>query len=181
MKIPIYQVDAFTSEVFKGNPAAVCPLNEWLPDEIMQKIAQENNLSETAFFINKNDTFDIRWFTPISELDLAGHPTLATAHVIINELKMTPLLVNYNCHYNTKIGIRNLAYLRSLIGADFMQCTVSPERVKKITKETVKGDDARQKQIEEAKKTQLSQEQKIKKSVKDKIILLFSGILNLFL
>ena len=71
MKIPIYQVDAFTSEVFKGNPAAVCPLKEWLPDEVMQKIAQENNLSETAFFIKKNDSFDIRWFTPISELDLA--------------------------------------------------------------------------------------------------------------
>ena len=87
MKIPIYQVDAFTSEVFKGNPAAVCPLEEWLPDEVMQKIAQENNLSETAFFINKEDSFDIRWFTPISELDLAGHPTLATAHVIIKELK----------------------------------------------------------------------------------------------
>ena len=88
MKIPIYQVDAFTSEVFKGNPAAVCPLKEWLPDEVMQKIAQENNLSETAFFINKKDSFDIRWFTPISELDLAGHPTLATAHVIIEELNL---------------------------------------------------------------------------------------------
>ena len=88
MKIPIYQVDAFTSEVFKGNPAAVCPLKEWLPDEIMQKIAQENNLSETAFFVNKEDSFDIRWFTPVSELDLAGHPTLATAHVIIEELNL---------------------------------------------------------------------------------------------
>ena len=100
MKIPIYQVDAFTSEVFKGNPAAVCPLNEWLPDKIMQKIAQENNLSETAFFINNDDKFDIRWFTPISELDLAGHPTLATAHVIINEL-------NFNVDeifFKTKIG-----------------------------------------------------------------------------
>ena len=88
MKIPIYQVDAFASEVFKGNPAAVCPLKEWLPDEVMQKIAQENNLSETAFFINKDDSFDIRWFTPLSELDLAGHPTLATAHVIIEELNL---------------------------------------------------------------------------------------------
>ena len=59
MKIPIYQVDAFTSKIFKGNPAAVCPLTNWLPDKIMQEIAKENNLSETAFFINKNDTFDI--------------------------------------------------------------------------------------------------------------------------
>ena len=86
MKIPIFQVDAFTSELFKGNPAAVCPLDEWLPDNIMQEIAKENNLSETAFFINKNNLFNIRWFTPVAELDLAGHPTLATAHVIIKEL-----------------------------------------------------------------------------------------------
>ena len=100
MKIPIYQVDAFTSKVFKGNPAAVCPLNEWLPDDIMQEIAKENNLSETAFFINKKGVFDIRWFTPLSELDLAGHPTLATAHVIIEELnlKLKEII------FKTKIG-----------------------------------------------------------------------------
>ena len=73
MKIPIYQVDAFTSEVFKGNPAAVCPLKEWLSEKIMQEIAKENNLSETAFFVKNNEKFDIRWFTPVSELDLAGH------------------------------------------------------------------------------------------------------------
>ena len=86
MKIPIFQVDAFTSELFKGNPAAVCPLESWLPANIMQEIAKENNLSETAFFINQNNVFNIRWFTPVTELDLAGHPTLATAHVIIKEL-----------------------------------------------------------------------------------------------
>ena len=99
MKIPIYQVDAFTSKVFRGNPAAVCPLKEWLPDKILQEIAKENNLSETAFFINKNDKFDIRWFTPVSELDLAGHPTLATSHVIIKELnfKIDKII------FNTKI------------------------------------------------------------------------------
>ena len=100
MKIPIYQVDAFTSEVFKGNPAAICPLKEWLPDKIMQEIAKENNLSETAFFIDNNDQFEIRWFTPISELDLAGHPTLATAHVIIKEFnsKLEKII------FKTKIG-----------------------------------------------------------------------------
>jgi len=86
MKISLYQVDAFTSELFIGNPAAVCPLENWLPDNIMQEIAKENNLSETAFFINQNNVFNIRWFTPVVELDLAGHPTLATAHVIIKEL-----------------------------------------------------------------------------------------------
>tara|TARA_B100001057_G_scaffold349948_1_gene351433 strand:- start:9579 stop:10409 length:831 start_codon:yes stop_codon:yes gene_type:complete len=100
MKIPIYQVDAFTSKIFKGNPAAVCPLNEWLPDHIMQEIAKENNLSETAFFVNKKNPFNIRWFTPVSELDLAGHPTLATAHVIIKELnfKINEII------FKTKIG-----------------------------------------------------------------------------
>ena len=86
MIIPIYQVDAFTSKVFGGNPAAVCPLQEWISDNLMQKIAQENNLSETAFFVKNKNEFDIRWFTPLTELDLAGHPTLATAHVILKEL-----------------------------------------------------------------------------------------------
>ena len=85
MKIPIYQVDAFTSEIFKGNPAAVCPLQEWLSDQVMQNIAMENNLSETAFFIEDGDVFHIRWFTPKAELDLAGHPTLASAHILTNE------------------------------------------------------------------------------------------------
>ena len=78
MIIPIYQVDAFTSKVFGGNPAAVCPLQEWISDNLMQKIAQENNLSETAFFVKNKNEFDIRWFTPLTELDLAGHQTLAT-------------------------------------------------------------------------------------------------------
>ena len=88
MKIPLYQVDAFTSKIFNGNPAAVCPLENWINDDIMQKIAKENNLSETAFFIKNKNEFDIRWFTPVSEIDLAGHPTLATAHVILRELNL---------------------------------------------------------------------------------------------
>jgi len=87
MKIPIYQVDAFTDELFKGNSAAVCPLEKWLEDEVMQSIAAENNLSETAFYVKSGDGFDIRWFTPKVEIDLAGHPTLATAHVIFNHRK----------------------------------------------------------------------------------------------
>jgi len=88
MKIPIYQVDAFTSKIFEGNPAAVCPLEEWISENTMQNIAQENNLSETAFFVRRDNNFEIRWFTPLAELDLAGHPTLASAHIILKELSI---------------------------------------------------------------------------------------------
>jgi PhzF family phenazine biosynthesis protein len=70
MKFPLFQVDAFTDELFKGNPAAVCPLKEWLPAETMQHIALENNLSETAFYVKKGDSFELRWFTPKTEVDL---------------------------------------------------------------------------------------------------------------
>ncbi len=86
MKIPIYQVDAFTRKLFSGNPAAVCPLESWLPVATMQKIAMENNLSETAFFVDEGDTYGLRWFTPTVEVDLCGHATLATAHVLFNHL-----------------------------------------------------------------------------------------------
>ena len=87
MELTIYQVDAFTSNIFKGNPAAVIPLERWLPAEIMQNIALENNLSETAFFVPLKNNFHIRWFTPQAEVDLCGHATLATAHVIFHHLK----------------------------------------------------------------------------------------------
>ncbi len=79
--IPLYQVDAFTDRPFGGNPAAVCPLDEWLPDDVMQSIAMENNLSETAFFVPEGDGFRLRWFTPTDEVALAGM-TLATACVV---------------------------------------------------------------------------------------------------
>ena len=85
MKLPIYQIDAFTNEVFSGNPAAVCPLNSWLPDAVMQSIAAENSLSETAFFVPRYDRFHIRWFTPEDEVDLCGHATLATAWLIFKQ------------------------------------------------------------------------------------------------
>jgi len=78
----IYQIDAFTNKTFKGNPAAVCVLDSWLPDELMQNIAAENNLSETAFVVKNQDRFEIRWFTPTLEVDLCGHATLASAHVL---------------------------------------------------------------------------------------------------
>ncbi len=86
MTIPIYQADAFTNSLFGGNPAAICPLDKWLPDEIMQKIATENNLAETAFFVASDNGFKLRWFTPEFEIDLCGHATLASAHIIFTEL-----------------------------------------------------------------------------------------------
>jgi predicted PhzF superfamily epimerase YddE/YHI9 len=98
MKILMYQVDAFTGALFGGNPAAVCPLTEWLPDDLMQKIAEENNLSETAFFINDGEAFRIRWFTPRIEIDLAGHPTLAAAHVIFNHLDYARDQIPFICN-----------------------------------------------------------------------------------
>ena len=99
-KIKIYQVDAFASEIFSGNPAAVCPLNEWLPDRVMQSIASENNLSETAFFVNQKGKFFIRWFTPKVEIGLCGHATLASAHVLYSELG----LKTNNIEFHTKLG-----------------------------------------------------------------------------
>ena len=87
MRIPIYQIDAFTEYLFGGNPAAVCPLEQWLPAAVMQKIATENNLSETAFFVPQEGCYQLRWFTPTTEVDLCGHATLAAAYVIAKLLK----------------------------------------------------------------------------------------------
>jgi PhzF family phenazine biosynthesis protein len=83
----MYQIDAFASRVFAGNPAAVCPLEDWLDDRTMQAIAAENNLAETAFFVRDGDHYQLRWFTPAVEVDLCGHATLASAHVIFEELE----------------------------------------------------------------------------------------------
>ena len=83
----LYQVDAFTDEIFSGNPAAVVPLESWLADDVMQKIAAENNLSETAYFVKESDgTYSIRWFTPKTEVDICGHATLASGHVLFEHL-----------------------------------------------------------------------------------------------
>lgn len=84
MRVPLYQVDAFTDTLFAGNPAAVVPLQEWLPDAVMQAIASENNLAETAFILREGADWSIRWFTPANEIDLCGHATLASAFVIKN-------------------------------------------------------------------------------------------------
>src|SRR5918911_1023078 len=87
MVLTIYQIDAFTDKVFGGNPAAVIPLENWISDELMQKIAMENNLSETAYFVKTDEGYDLRWFTPEYEIDLCGHATLASAYIIKNFLE----------------------------------------------------------------------------------------------
>ena len=96
MEIEIFQIDAFTSELFKGNPACVMPLDSWLPDELLLNIAKENNVSETAFFVKKNNGFNLRWFTPEIEMDLCGHATLATAYCLKNHLDFKEDQVIFN-------------------------------------------------------------------------------------
>lgn len=96
MEIPVYQVDAFTDQIFGGNSAAICPLNKWIDDSLMQAIAQENGLSETTFFVPNRSGYDIRWFTPAMETRLSGHSTLAASFVIFNYLKPELTKINLN-------------------------------------------------------------------------------------
>lgn len=105
MNLPIYQVDAFTNKTFGGNPAAVCPLESWLPDETMLKIAAENNLAETAFFVKAGDTYEIRWFTPAVEINLCGHATLGTGYVIFNCLGYEEKAIKFHSHLSGDLGI----------------------------------------------------------------------------
>ncbi|MGZ9708145.1 PhzF family phenazine biosynthesis protein [Pseudomonas sp. GNP013] len=95
MKLDIYQVDAFSQHPFGGNPAAVCPLTEWLPDEQLQNIAAENNLSETAYFVPRGEHYELRWFTPSVEVDLCGHATLAAAWVLFHVLADAPQVLRF--------------------------------------------------------------------------------------
>ena len=106
MKQKIYQVDAFAQQLFSGNPAAVCPLEKWLADELMQKIAQENNLAETAFYVREQDSsFQIRWFTPAVEVDLCGHATLATAYVLFNHEGVNQDMVHLHSPRSGKLTV----------------------------------------------------------------------------
>jgi PhzF family phenazine biosynthesis protein len=90
-----YEVHAFTNRIFGGNPAGVCPLEEWLEDDLMQRIARENNLSETAFFVRNDGVFDLRWFTPAIEVDLCGHATLASAYVLFDHLEHQDEIIRF--------------------------------------------------------------------------------------
>ena len=115
MKLPLYQVDAFAKNAFEGNPAAICPLTEWLPDDMLLSIAEENNLSETAFFIEIKDGFHIRWFTPTTEIDLCGHATLAAAFVLFNfhNYKENKIL------FDSRSGILAVSKTETLLVMDF--------------------------------------------------------------
>lgn len=96
MQLAIFQVDAFSAEPFGGNPAAVIPLEHWLPDQVLQRIAEENNLSETAYFVRNGEGFDLRWFTPAVEVDLCGHATLASAYVLFEQLGEPAQVLRFN-------------------------------------------------------------------------------------
>lgn len=122
MKLPLFQVDAFAEQLFKGNPAAVVPLESWLDDELMQAIAFENNLSETAFFVPSRLGFEIRWFTPKAEVKLCGHATLASAHVIFEEAHYPKDEITFG----SKSGLLKVKKAGDLLQLDFPADTINP-------------------------------------------------------
>lgn len=126
MEIKIYQVDAFTDKIFGGNPAAVCPLTSWLDDKTLQSIAAENNLSETAFFVENEDLFQIRWFTPEVEVNLCGHATLASAHIIFTELGFQKEVIQFA----SKSGELRVFRKENLLTLDFPTADLAPAIIK---------------------------------------------------
>jgi len=122
LELTLYQIDAFAENLFEGNPAAVVPLQQWLPDSLMQQIAAENNLSETAFFVATENGFHIRWFTPCYEVDLCGHATLASAFVIFNHLHFAKEII----HFESKSGPLQVQQKGALLELDFPAQSVQP-------------------------------------------------------
>lgn len=122
MKLKIYQIDAFASKVFEGNPAAVCPLENWLEDDVMQKIAEENNFAETAFFLKEEDGYHLRWFSPTSEVDMCGHATLASAFVLFECLGFRDEKITFS----TKSGLLKVWREDSQYVMDFPIQTLGP-------------------------------------------------------
>lgn len=145
MKIPIYQIDAFTEQVFKGNPAAVCPLEDWLPDDILQNIAAENNLSETAFFIPTTKGYHIRWFTPTVEVALCGHATLASAHVLFELLGEERAEINFHSMSGELLVTQKDGFLEmNFPRYQLSQCTTPDELIHALGTEPIqvlKSDD----------------------------------------
>lgn len=133
-RLPLYQIDAFTDMLFKGNPAAVVVLDEWLGNDVMQAIAAENNLSETAFIVPRGDHYDITWFTPMSEIDLCGHATLSAAHVIFNHLGHADDTITFHTRQVGNLGVRkdgDILYL------DFP--SRPPEKIESAPTPVIKG------------------------------------------
>jgi PhzF family phenazine biosynthesis protein len=122
MKIRLFQIDAFTDILFRGNPAAVCPLESWLDDATLQAVAAENNLSETAFFVKQPNYYELRWFTPKTEVDLCGHATLASAYVIFSTLNPAMKVVRFQ----TKSGWLSVAREGGLLAMEFPARPGSP-------------------------------------------------------
>ena len=143
MQLKIYQLDAFTDKVFGGNPAAVIPLTEWLSDELMQKIALENNLAETAFYVPEGDRFHLRWFTPTVEVNLCGHATLATAYTIFHDENYPKSVIEFT----SKSGVLKVEKQGDLLELDFPADKLQPaetpqaliEALGTTPKETLKG------------------------------------------
>ena len=130
MKIPFYHLDSFTDSVFSGNPAGVCPLERWIDDGKMQAVAAENNLSETAFFVKDGEDYALRWFTPVCEIDLCGHATLASALIVFTRLEPG----RSHVRFTTRSGILEVSRDGDRLAMDFparpaSPCTPGPEMI----------------------------------------------------
>ena len=132
MKLKLYQIDAFASRAFKGNPAAVCPLERWPEDSLLQSIAEENNLSETAYYVPSSKGFHLRWFTPVSEVDLCGHATLAAAFVIFNIIGYNNQIINFE----TRSGELRASRNGEMLTIDF---PARPPKISVAPKDLVEG------------------------------------------
>lgn len=145
MRLQLFQVDAFSSKIFSGNPAAICPLESWLDDSSLQSIAEENNLSETAFFIPKAAGYHLRWFTPASEVDLCGHATLATAHILFTKLGHSAGEILFY----TRSGELKVKQTNTILTMDFPALQCEPcdppealiEGLGKVPREVFRGED----------------------------------------
>lgn len=136
MILDIYQVDAFANVIFEGNPAAVCVLDDWLPEVLMQAIANEMNLAETAFLVKKDEGFRIRWFTPTTEVKLCGHATLAAAHVLYNHLDYP----SNNIRFRSLSGLLEASKTPDGISLDFPAATLRPTQLTRSILDALGGD-----------------------------------------
>lgn len=129
MKQKIYQVDAFTSKLFGGNPAAVCVIQKWPSEELLQKIAAENNLAETAYVVNEENGYRIRWFTPSNEVDLCGHATLASSHVLFNHLGYNKKEISFQSRSGILKVVKNNGFLTLDFPADVLTSIEMPAEI----------------------------------------------------